>query len=49
MATKSHKGKGKLAKAQKRLMERRNAHSATIKSSKNPAAFKTPGSMKQGS
>jgi hypothetical protein len=45
-----HKGKGKLAKKQKRLTERRTAHSATLKSlpsNANPTCFRAPGSMKQ--
>ena len=43
-------GKGKLAQHQKRLSNRRNAHSQTLKtlpSNVNQLAFKTPGSMKQ--
>lgn len=43
---KPHKGKGKLAWKQKHLLTRRNAHSLTIKGSTNPAAYRTPGSMK---
>lgn len=39
--------KGKLGKHQKRLGNRRSAHSATIRNVKQPLAFKTPGSMKQ--
>jgi hypothetical protein len=37
-----------LRKRQKKLMQRRNAHSLILKnlpSNVNPAAFKTPGSM----
>lgn len=52
MTTKPYKsGKGKLAKRMTRLNLRRNSHAATIndKSVKNPLAFRTPGSMKQGS
>ena len=52
MTTKPYKrqGKGKLGKRQARLNDRRNAHSATLKSPHvNPAAFRVPGSMKQGS
>lgn len=48
--SKPHKGGGKLAKRQKRLTERRTAHSATLRSlpsNVNPAAFRAPGSMKQ--
>ena len=43
-------GKGKLAQHQKRLGNRRNAHSDTLKrlpTNVNPLAFKAPGSMKQ--
>lgn len=36
-----------LRKREARLNARRNAHSATIKQVKNPAAFKQPGSMKR--
>lgn len=41
-------GGGKLAKKQKKLGERRRAHSATLadNSVKNKSAFKSPGSMK---
>jgi hypothetical protein len=42
-------GKGKLGKKMKRLSDRRLAHATTLKSlpsNQNPAAFKTPGSMK---
>jgi hypothetical protein len=39
-------GKGKLGYKMKRLNERRNAHSQTIRQVKNPSAFRTPGSMK---
>ncbi len=41
-------GGGKLAKKQKRLGERRRAHSATLADPhvKNKGAFKSPGSMK---
>ncbi len=41
-------GKGKLGKHMKRLSERRNAHSDTIKSG-DAAAYRIPGSMKQKS
>lgn len=41
--------KGKLAKASAKLARRRLAHSATVKSVKDPMAFKTPGSMRQQS
>ncbi len=47
-STKPHKGKGKLAKKMKNLHARRLEHSATLQSlpsSRNPAAYKTPGSM----
>ena len=43
-------GRGKLAQHQKRLGDRRNGHSMTLKtlpSNVNPLAFKAPGSMKQ--
>lgn len=40
-------GKGKLGKHQKRLGQRRSAHSATIARASNATAYKTPGSMKQ--
>jgi hypothetical protein len=40
-------GKGKLAQHAKRLSDRRNAHSQTIRMAKHAPAFKTPGSMKQ--
>ena len=46
--SKPHQGGGKLAKKQKRLSDRRNAHSMTLKmlpTNANPLAFKTPGSM----
>lgn len=48
MTTKPYKniGKGKLGWKQKRLNERRNAHALTIKSAKNPNAYRIPGSMK---
>ncbi len=41
-------GRGKLAKKQAWLGARRRAHSVTVsdKSVKNPAGFKSPGSMK---
>ena len=42
----------KLDRKRKRLSSRRNAHSqtlASLPSSSNPAAFRQPGSMKQGS
>lgn len=39
--------KGKLGKASAKLAQRRLAHSATIKSVKDPMAFKAPGSMNQ--
>jgi len=44
---KPHNGGGKLAKRQAWLNARRNDHSLTIKNIKNPAAFKTPGSMNE--
>lgn len=43
-------GKGKLGAHQKRLSDRRNAHSMTLKQLTGktpPGAYKTPGSMKQ--
>lgn len=47
MTTKPYKsGKGKLARKQKMLSDRRNAHSITIRTVKNPSAFRAPGSMK---
>lgn len=47
--TKPHKGHGKLAKKMVRLLRRRNAHSATLRSisPSMQAAYKTPGSMNQ--
>lgn len=39
-------GKGKLGRKQKHLSARRNAHSATVNGTKNPAAYRAPGSMK---
>ncbi len=39
--------KGKLGKASARLALRRLVHSATIKSVKDPMAFRSPGSMNE--
>jgi len=38
-----------LRKRQEKLNARRNAHAATLKSVKDPAAYKQPGSMKRAS
>lgn len=38
-----------LRKRQAKLNARRNAHAATLKSVKDPAAYKQPGSMKRAS
>jgi hypothetical protein len=51
-APRNKQRKGKLAKRQARLSARRISHSMTLKTlphTSNPAAFKTPGSMKQKS